>query len=591
MRLDRPFPAALVFLFSLMFSLGGCGGGGGGGEVVYGTAAAGSALPDATVTLKDATGAAVTDTTSADGSYSVPVGGMTPPFLIECDDGAGTVLFSIRPEGPGVANITPYTDLVISSFYEVHDITLDDAFFDAFQGPGLQGADPVPTDLDVEAIESLVGGMVALWIQQEGLDPATFDLITTPFDADGTGFDAVLDNTTIVGDDITITDGITTQNSTLTADTSGTIMVTTTTTSGAMTTSSSDSTVIPTSAMGQTDLAWATAAMEQFVATIDAAGANLASADILPFLDLGFLDDGRNRTIFAAEVATSTRAVNFAAVTLQSVFLVDDVNHVVDAEFGLTETAGGQTATESVRLVFKKVGNAYLLFGNQRVAEVDVQMEARTDSFPGSTTNVTSINVDVSAPTGTVNDSVTISGGPFSNTAVPKDAGTRTDVLMPTPTTTLDYVTDSFFANSGDVALPAAGTVFQVQLTPTGGSQVPYDVVGNGVTNEHISITSPTLHALANANLGGTLTVQWTLPTTYAVTRVQLGGHVSDASSNQLQIESVQPVLSPTATSGTLQFPTSWTDAGGTHTVVEATINVSTIGTNGERSIVIYIFQ
>ncbi len=591
MRSERTLAAA-GFLVSVVLTLCGCSSGsGGGGERVYGTAAAGAALPDATVTLKDATGTAVTDTTSADGSYSVPVAGMTPPFLIECDDGAGTVLFSIRPDGPGVANITPYTDLIISSFYGVHDIVLDDTFFDAFQGPGLQGTDPVPSELDVEAIESLVGGMVALWVQQEGLDPATFDLITTPFDADGTGFDAVIDDTTIVGDDITITDGVTTQNSTLTADTSGTISVTTTTTSGAMVTMSSDSTVIPTSAAGQTDLAGATAAMEQFIATIDAAGANLTSADILPFLDLGMLDDGRDRTIFAAEVATSTRAVNFPGLALGRVFSVDDVNHVVDAEFDLTETAGGQTATESVRLVLKKVGNAYLMFGNQRVAQVGVQMEARTDSFPGSTTNNTSINVDVSAPTGTVNDSVTVSGGPFSNTAVPKSAGTRTDVLMPTPTTTLDFVQDSFFANSGDVTLPAAGTVFQVQLTPTGGSQVTYDVIGNGVTNEHISITSPTGHALANANLGGTLTVQWTLPTTYAVSRVQLGGHVTDASSNQLQIEGDQLVLSTTATSGTLQLPASWTDAGGTHTVVEATINVSTEGTNGERSTVIYIFQ
>jgi hypothetical protein len=162
---------------------------------------------------------------------------------------------------------------------------------------------------------------------------------------------------------------------------------------------------------------------------------------------------------------------------------------------------------------------------------------------------------------------------------------------MPTPTTTLDYVTDAFFANSGDITLPAAGTVFQVMLTPTSGSQVTYDVTGNGVTDEHISITSPTGHALSNANLGGTLTVQWTLPTTYAVARVELGGHVSDASGNQLQIESVQAVLGTSATSGQLQFPVSWTDGSGTHTVVEATINVSTEGPNGERSIVIYVFE
>ncbi|MCI0636771.1 MAG: hypothetical protein L0206_23070, partial [Actinobacteria bacterium] len=361
--------------------------------------------------------------------------------------------------------------------------------------------------------------------------------------------------------------------------------------SGAMTTTSTDSTVIPTSAQGQTDLAGAVAAVEALFAAVAAQGTGITSADILPFVDNSYLDNGNDRTIFAAEVATFAREVSLTNTGLIRVFSVDDVNHVVDAEFGVTASAGGQTATERVRLVLRRPAATWLVYGNQLVAEAGVQMEARTDSFPGSTTNVTSINVDISALTGTVEDSVTITGGPVSTTPVPKAPGTRTTILEPTPTSTLEVIEDAFFANSGDITLPAAGTVFQVTLTPSGGSPITYDVVGNGVTDEHISITSPTLHALANANLGGTLTVQWTLPTTYAVARVELGGHVSDAMGNQLQIESVQPVLATTATSGQLQFPASWTDGGGTHTVVEASINVGINGTNGERSIVIYIFQ
>jgi hypothetical protein len=266
------------------------------------------------------------------------------------------------------------------------------------------------------------------------------------------------------------------------------------------------------------------------------------------------------------------------------------VDHIVVLEYALTATAGGQTETELVVLVFQKVGSAYLIIGNQQVADVSLEMEARTEMLPGSTTQQTSINVDVSAPVGTVEDSVTVSGGPFSSTSCQKSQGTRTEVLEPTPTTTLNYVTEAFFANSGDIKLPAAGTIFQVSLTPTGGSEVTYDVTGNAGTNEFISITSPTGHALSDANLGGTLTVVWTLPTTYAVRRIEFSGYVKDASGNQLSIEAVEALIGATATTGHIQFPTSWTDGGGTHTVVEASISVRTDGTNGERSAANYLF-
>jgi hypothetical protein len=566
----------------------GCGGGGGGDPTIHGIAAAGSPIADATIVVMGVTGDPVTTTTAPDGSFSAPVGGMTGPFLVECDDGAGTVLFSVRPDA-GPVNVTPYTDLIISSYYGVHDIALDDAFFDAYPGV-LQGTTtPIPTEEEIDAIESVVGSAVALWLQKEGL-PATFDLIETPFDADGTGFDAILDMTTFDGNEITITDGETTTTSTVDVSTLGTITVETTTDSKAGSSTSSSSTTIPTSTEGQTDLEGASAAAEAFIAALEAPGGNVTSAHALPFLDNSFLDGGRDRTIFAAEAATFARPVTITSATLTRVISIDDVDHIVALEYALTASAGGQTATELVELIFQKVGSAYLIIGNQRVADPSIEMEARTDSLPSGTTNQTSINVDVSAPTGTVEDSITVSGGPFSSTPLTKSQGTRTEVLEPTPSTTLNYVTDSFFSNSGDIKLPAAGTVFQVTLTPTGGSPVTYDVPGNGVTNEFIAVTSPTGHALANANLNGTLTVVWTLPTTYAVRRVELSGHVKDASGNQIGVEPDEALLGTTATTGHLQFPSSWTDGGGSHTVVEATFNVTIEGTNGERSIVIYSF-
>lgn len=589
MRPSRAFPAVLALLASLL--LAGCGGGGGNGSVeVRGTAAAGAPIAAAVVTLRDANGVEVTDTTAPDGTYSVTAPALTPPFLVECDDGAGTVLFSIG-SGPGVVNVTPFTDLVISSYYEVHDVTLDGTFFRTYGGPGLQGAVLAPTSGEVDAIASVVGGMVSLWLQQEGVDPTTFDLIETPFDADGSGFDAVLDLTTVDGNDVTVTDGTTTTTSTITADLSGMITVETTTTSGGSTTTSLSSTTISTSAAGQTDLEGATAALDDFFDMVRTRGSSIVSAHVLPFLDNGFLDGGTDRTFFAAEVATSLRDVTVGDVNILRVVSIDDVNHIVDLEFSIEESAGGQSQTEAVRMAFKRVGSAYLLFGNQRVADIEVQMEARTFQGASGTTEETQVAVQLSAPVGTVNDSVTVDGGPFSGAAVPKDPNPRSETLHPTPTTDLEFVEDTFFVNSGNVTLPASGTLFQVHLTPTGGSQVTYEADGGNATNEFISITSPTGHAFADANVGGTLTVQWTLPTTFAVTEIDLDGIVFDGQGNSFDFDSVEPILGPTATSGRLQFPATWNDSGGTHTVTGASIDLTVEGLNGERTVVSYTFE
>ena len=74
--------------------------------------------------------------------------------------------------------------------------------------------------------------MAQLWLTHNGIDTTRFDLIATPFDANGTGLDHVLNQTTVnaATGHVTISDGTTTQNSTITYPTPGTITVNTTTT-------------------------------------------------------------------------------------------------------------------------------------------------------------------------------------------------------------------------------------------------------------------------------------------------------------------------------------------------------------------------
>ena len=111
--------AALIPLF-----LAACGGGGGStppppppppsnSALVYGTAAAGSAV-SGTVTIEDAAGrTAVLPVTAGSGAFSASVDGMTAPFMLKVVSSDGTtVLYSAIPQ-PGRANITPLTSLAL----------------------------------------------------------------------------------------------------------------------------------------------------------------------------------------------------------------------------------------------------------------------------------------------------------------------------------------------------------------------------------------------------------------------------------------------------------------------------------------------
>jgi hypothetical protein len=254
-------------------------------------------------------------------------------------------------------------------------------------------------------------------------------------------------------------------------------------------------------------------------------------------------------------------------------------------------TPQGQTssATEKLDFTFKQEGSSWLIYGDQKIVRTQhsVQMEMRTDSFPnGPATTYRDINVDLEAPVNTI-ASATISGGPFSGTAMPKRALTRTYVLKPTPTTQLSYVTNAFVLNPGpQSSLPAPGTVFTFNITPVSGSPVAYTLTSRGVSGEPISFTvTPATHALAQI-LGQSLTVTWQLTKTYPADQIVVHSSVLDTQTESTVFE--QP-FGPGATSATMSFPATMPISG--HPIVGAYLNLSIDGPNGERGLVVYNFQ
>jgi hypothetical protein len=361
----------------------------------------------------------------------------------------------------------------------------------------------------------------------------------------------------------------------------GSIGVSTTTTGPNGTSSSTNTTVVPTQSAQQTALDAISTTLNNFSAVVNAKGSALTVADILQYFDPGFLNDGQNRDQFAQD-AVSNLAGSTISFTVLSIKNLDTTNSVADVVFQFSASQGGQTETQTVEFFFKQVSGTWLLSGNQRIASVNVDAEMRTNQGAFTGDNGPDVNVDVQPPQGTVSG-VTISGGGIWSGATLTQSG-----VVSNPSGTLDH----FYINSGPLlaTLPPAGSPFTLTLTLATGGSVSYTLPINSWTNEAISITSPTGSSLADANLGSTLPVNWTLPKTFPIARVKLS--VLTFTGDQtlpstIQCDTDGPILGITATSATVTVPATCSGMP----VLQVNLNLDVEGVNGEREQVIYQFQ
>ena len=119
--------SASFLLAATVALLAGCGSGGAGttgttttaGQTITGTVATGAPLVGATITIKDSAGKTATGTTAANGTYSISVTGMTPPFMLVATKVGEQNLYSVLPAMDMASantqnvNITPVTTLVM----------------------------------------------------------------------------------------------------------------------------------------------------------------------------------------------------------------------------------------------------------------------------------------------------------------------------------------------------------------------------------------------------------------------------------------------------------------------------------------------
>ena len=531
------------------------------GTYVTGVAATGAPIARAAVTLKDHDGKSSKAETASDGSFRINTEGLAPPYLLQVAGPDGS-LYSVSADAltETTINVTTLTDLTTRSWFKVNGTNSLDAVFANPSGVAY------PTPSQVDDVEELMDGVFALWLQDAGINPSTHNLISTPFKADGTGIDKVLEETSVAGWVVTITGTVTptgstkpsparmaagpvtrTQVTTLSFDAAEkTVTVDSAVTSGEEVTTSVATTVVSTSTTMETAFEQIDAGIKAVANIANQKGQALAVEDVLPYIDPEAMGQGLNQVeaaeLFVAQAKMSSGTLGGYLISLDQ---LDTVNGTAHGYYTFTETANGQTATNRQESGFRLVNGKWLVSGDGRPGYMYVKAQTFTDAFNS--------RIDIEANASTREGAyvaAAITGGNWVNLAMPQD-----------DSTTVDEAGHRFRGfwygeeNLDAADLPAAGTPFTFMLTPASGAPQEYTVKMNSATTARVWITSAPSGSAPDL-VGKTVSLSWTLPTTVVIDEVNLQGAVSAGPANaRVDCDIPGAPLSTTATTGTIAVP------------------------------------
>lgn len=483
---------------------------------VTGTAAAKQAIANSVVTLKDKKGAVRTSSTGTDGTFSVRSTGLTPPFLLMVESG-GPTLYSVSTDGKAATtiNLTPFTDMVIRSWYGVRNVDMATAF----SRPDLN---PPPSPANVMLIATVLKNMVRPWLVQAGSDADSFNLISTPFASDGTGVDKVLkaSDVTVTGSTLSasITNGFTTQSATMTPVASSVTITSTATTPKGIGSRTVGHTMVPKKgSSGASALEGIASTIKAFVTTVNTRGDSLTAADLTPYVDAGYLEDGMNGGAFKTKIVNEMRGtfVSFAGLTINS---MNTAGTVADVWLGFSAVESiTQTATSAVETNFTLgADGVWRLSGNGRVAQAELMVWAwHWPNLAPQYQNSTRFGVYDPRTDNNVR-SVAVSGPGVSTQPVPK---------------VCDYVIGGGYPTCGnsfggdgtqrgfqlDIPSfwPPVGTVYTLTITSTSGThnynvtvgnEYGFDASGAPVVADYPIVTLDVTPTLAQVMAGTTIT-------------------------------------------------------------------------------------
>ena len=174
----------------------GSGGGSGGGDAgADGTGADGAAIANTTIRITDVNGKSISTTTDASGYFRVNIGGLKQPLVASVERSGNAWKSAMVDVIQGcrsnfyTLNLTGLTDLVLSEVATAAGVS---GGADAVT-PAVLAANSARVSTAVQTVNTRVTAQ----LQAAGLNPATFNPLTTAFKPDSTGYDKVLDSVTI----------------------------------------------------------------------------------------------------------------------------------------------------------------------------------------------------------------------------------------------------------------------------------------------------------------------------------------------------------------------------------------------------------
>ena len=583
----------------------------------------GSPIVGATVTLKDSTGKSTTATTASDGTYTLNTSGMTPPYFVQVVTTSGTTFYSVSADALAstTINTSVLTDVIVRSWFTAQGVNPNSAFANPV-------TNPPPSPLAVQVISTTVIDVVQLWLNNAGVAVTTgtpsgsqVNIISSTYVANGTGLDAVLglatdtvDSNTGAVTQISISNGTTTQVSSPTYS-AGSLTVNTTTTSGGATSSEAVTGSVP-NTVQQNALNAIDARITSLENIINSKGTALSASDFLPFFASDYLNDGNNN---AADAANYAQSVAGATVAFQVLLVksLDTTNGLADITFTLNVSSQSQT----IEWFFKNEGGSWLLYGDQRIAQLDVQQLTWNNEGFSNLGDIAVINAGFTAPVGTVQTGAigntncsgslqtvspnTVTGGGSIWPSTPCGSPSNPPPFITTGN--LNYggtnsggqgqqTTDEFAIDSKPLStLLAAGTPFTFNLVPVSGNPITYTSPVNSGTNESITITSVSqgsstipssgIGTLTNYTLGQPVTFNWTLPQTFAIASVKYSVTVFDfvpgaGTGNSCGGNGTSVPI--TTTSGTINIPATDTCTG--NPIKSMDLDAVVMGVNGEMA-------
>jgi len=182
----------MLIMLGLVISCSGSGTGGTSGAAasatvrLSGSVVATAPVVNTAMALRDSEGRIVFLKTGPTGSFDAALGLKLPVILRAPNTATGKFMYSYA-SAEGTANIHPLTDPILRVWFRVKGPTgnIDNDFITATPFT-------LPTANEIAFIKAILTSIVRDFLRAVGLNPDNFDLITSTFAADATGFDKML---------------------------------------------------------------------------------------------------------------------------------------------------------------------------------------------------------------------------------------------------------------------------------------------------------------------------------------------------------------------------------------------------------------